>query len=108
MAITTARDVEKLEAQLRKLRRQAIRADHAQRVARLERQIELAKRLRARELERTEDRLASLTSSFNRSAERIRARALRDAERRKARRDRATEARTARAKRLREQIANGG
>ena len=107
MAITRAKDVERLEAKLRKLRRQAIRADHARRVARLERQIERAKRMRAAEIAATEKRLASLTSSFERSAERIRARAEAEAARRAARRARAEERRAARAKRLQDQINQG-
>lgn len=106
MAITKAEDVEYLERQLRMLRAKASKTAHWRRIANLEKQLERARALRAAEKSRTEKRLASLTSSFARSAERIRARALADAERRKARRERAEERRTARANRLREQIKN--
>ena len=108
MAVTRAADLERLERQLAKLRKSAIKSDRAVRVARLERQIERSKRLRARELERTTKRLGTLTASFQNSAERIHARNDARAAGRLARRAAEQARRDARAARLRERIERMG
>jgi hypothetical protein len=108
MAVTRAKDLKALEAKLAKLRRSAIRSDRAERVRQLEKQIERAKALLAKEAAARLKRTSSLTASFKRSAERIQARAQAREEQAKARRAAAADRRAKRAERLQNQINKAG